>query len=429
MDRINWQRMRDILMSIICGGIIFWALWTVLGQFVESITVLLLAMAVAFLMTPVVNLLVRWGLPRLFAAVVAYVLILAALSGLAYELIVSLTQQVDFFSTTIIDIANTLPTTYAKTIDFLNHQIGRGTVLQTVTQIQAQAYGFAQLLAGNAFSLATNALSVFLNILLVTVLSFYFTLDGKRIRDSIVGVAPKGWQPNVLLFEDALSGVVGKYIRGQLMLAFIVGVATGLICLVTNLGDYALICGVVAFLCETIPMLGPALASITPILLSLLLGGDDMFQRTLFVVVLFILLQVIESNILGPRIVGQAVGLHPVAAILALLIGAKLFGVFGALIATPIVAAIWVVIASIYRSTHGETVNRVPARKPVLPWQDHGTKAQPGLVRRERSRNVLRSRTHIEDYSYERCVDESANDDVISPITEKSEIVHNAANN
>jgi predicted PurR-regulated permease PerM len=159
--------------------------------------------------------------------------------------------------------------------------------------------------------------------------------------------------------------VVGNYIRGQLTLALIIGACTSTICIATGLESYALICGVLAFLFETIPMVGPALASVTPLLLSLLLPNP--FPRTFIISICFVLLQAIESNILGPRIVGHAVGLHPVAAIMALLVGAKLFGVFGALIATPLVAAAWVVVASIYRSARGETADQILAHKRA-PW-------------------------------------------------------------
>lgn len=421
MDQVNWQRTRDILISVICVGVVFWALWNVLGQFVEAIIVFLLAMAVAFLLTPAVNLLVRYGLPRLLAAILAYVVVLGAISGLAYELIFSLAQQINFFSTTIINFANTLPTTYAKTIDFLNNQIGRGNVLQAVSQIQNQVYSFAQSLAGNVLLLATNALNVFLNILLVVVISFYLTLDGKRIRDSLVGVAPRSWLPNVLLFEDALSRVVGNYIRGQLTLALIVGVCTSLICLITNLGNYALICGVLAFIFETIPMLGPALASITPILLSLLLGGNDVIQRTLFIVVLFVIVQALESNVLGPRIVGRAVGLHPVAAILSLLIGAKLFGVFGALIATPIVAAIWVVITSIYLSARGKTADQMLVRRRE-PWRLRRTRSESTGYKGGRMR--FPSRFHGEErVDGESAVEHTRTTNPI-PVTGNSDKIH-----
>ncbi len=107
--------------------------------------------------------------------------------------------------------------------------------------------------------------------------------------------------------------------------------------------------------------MGPALASIPAILISLLL--PEPFPRTFWIVLYFVVVQMLESNILGPRIVGHAVGLHPVASIFALIVGAQLFGAFGALLATPIVAAAWVVIASLYGSARGETADQMLAHR------------------------------------------------------------------
>src|SRR5262249_14492343 len=113
-----------------------------------------------------------------------------------------------------------------------------------------------------------------------------------------------------------------------------------------------------------------------PILLSLLL--PDPFPRTFELAGCFLGLQIIESNILGPRIVGRAVGLHPVAAILSLLVGARVFGLFGALIATPFVAAAWVVIASIYRSAKGETPDQILDRTKGISWTLRRPVRDPG---------------------------------------------------
>ena len=367
MDQRDWQHTRDVLLSVICIGVIFWALWSVLGQFVEAIVILLLSMAVAFLLTPIVNLLVKYSVPRVLAAVVTYVIVLGIIGWLAYQLGLSLIHQSLTFSNTVIAVASSLPKTFHTTIQSLEKHSGipAENINAAISQFQSQATDFARSLASNAvnaFFVITNAL---LNIVLVIVLSFYLALDGKRIRESLVSIVPRRWLPNFLLFEDALNRVVGNYIRGQLTLALIVGICTSIICLATGLGSYALICGMLAFLFETIPMVGPALASIIPLLLSLLL--PDPFPRTFIIAICFIILQAIESNILGPRIVGHAVGLHPVAAIMALLVGAKLFGVFGALIATPLVAAAWVVMASIYRSARGETADQILAHKRA-PW-------------------------------------------------------------
>jgi predicted PurR-regulated permease PerM len=363
MDQKNWQQRRDILICVLCIGIILWAVWNVLGQFVEAIVILLLSMAVAFLLSPLVDYLESRHAPRFVAALLVYIVVLAALGFLAYELVFSLIQQVVSFSQTIVNFVAVLPDRYSAFINYLETQGGipRTNIEATIAQVQAEVTSFAQSAAANALNIVFFVTNALINILLVAVVSFYLTLDGKRIRDSLVSIVPKRSMEHVLLFEDALNRVVGRYIRGQLTLALIIGILASIVCVGTGLSSYALIIGVLAFLFETIPMVGPALASIPAILISLLL--PDAFPRTFWVILWFFVIQMIESNILGPRIVGHAVGLHPVASILALLVGAKLFGAFGALLATPVVAAGWVVIASLYHSARGETSEQMLSHK------------------------------------------------------------------
>jgi predicted PurR-regulated permease PerM len=363
MDRVNWPRTRDILISIICIGIILGYAWNLLlGQFVHALALLLLSMGVAFLMTPAVNFLCTRDVPRILACFVVYVIVLAALGGLSYALITSLIRQVLTFQETVINFFNALPDQYTSFRNFLIHiGIPSTSIDEALNQIRGQSVSFAQTTANNILNIALIVTNTFIDILLITVLSFYFTLDGERVRDSIVHLAPDPWMPHVRLFEDALNRVVGNYIRGQLTLAVIIGMLAGIGCFFLGLPGYALIIGVLAFLFETIPMVGPALASIPAILLSLLLPGA--FPRTLYIIIYFVIVQMLESNVLGPRIVGHAVGLHPIASILALIIGAQLFGAFGALLATPIVAAAWVVVASLYRSARGETADQMLAQK------------------------------------------------------------------
>lgn len=366
MERVNWPRVRDILISIICIGVLFWAGWSVMSQFVHAIILLLLAMAIAFLVTPLVNFLNRY-MPRVLAALLIFALILGVIGVLCYALIFSLIQQITYFSNNLPSYFNTLPTTYANFQKWLVLQgVSQDNITSTLNQLQNQVTLFLQNIVANVLNIVFFVTDILVNILLVVVLSFYLTVDGKRIRNALVGIAPKRWMPHVLLFEDALNRVVGNYIRGQLTLALIIGVMAALGCWIFHMGNYALIVGVMAFLFETIPMVGPALASIPALLISLLL--PEPFPRTLWVLVYFIFVQMVESNILGPRIVGHAVGLHPVASILALIIGAQLFGAFGALLATPIVAAAWVVIASLYNSIRGESADTMLATNRRNPW-------------------------------------------------------------
>src|SRR6266702_4221857 len=98
MERVNWQRTRDILICVICIGLIFWAAWTTLGQFVDAIIIQLLSMAVAFLLTPLVNVLEKYNVPRGFATLLVFVVVLGAIIGLGYGLVFALIQQTQTFS-------------------------------------------------------------------------------------------------------------------------------------------------------------------------------------------------------------------------------------------------------------------------------------------------------------------------------------------
>src|SRR5947209_4174447 len=123
MERVNWQRTRDILISLICIGIIFWYAWNLLlGQFVHAIVLLLLSMAVAFLLTPAVNFLQASGIPRVVATLIMYLLVLAVLGTLCYALVFSLIQQVITFSDKIVNYAIQLPTLSTQFQKFLISQ-------------------------------------------------------------------------------------------------------------------------------------------------------------------------------------------------------------------------------------------------------------------------------------------------------------------
>ncbi len=100
MDRVNWSRVRDILISIICVGVLLWATGSFLGQFVHAIILLMLAMAVAFLLSPMVNFLTKY-MPRILATLIVYLGVLAAMVGLSYGLVFSLIIQVQKFSDTV----------------------------------------------------------------------------------------------------------------------------------------------------------------------------------------------------------------------------------------------------------------------------------------------------------------------------------------
>ena len=216
MDQAKWRHWRDILICVICAGIIVWAAWNFLNQFFDAILLFLLSMAAAFLITPAVNALEQRKIPRIIAALMVYIVVLALLIGIGYALIFSLIDQVRQFSNTIIAFVQSFPDHINTVYNFLIKQgIPSQNIQAAISQVQAQAYGFAQAATSNAIGILFFLSNAFLDIVIIIVISFYLTLDGKRIHSNIISIVPQRSRPHILLFQDALNRVVGNYIRGQ----------------------------------------------------------------------------------------------------------------------------------------------------------------------------------------------------------------------
>ena len=183
MEQVNWRQLRDILISIICIGILLWAAWSILSQFLHAVVLLLLSMALAFLLTPAVNILTRQKyMPRVVATLIVYLLVLAVVGSIGYALFFSLIKQVESFSSVIISYFTTLPDKFTQFQAFLVAQgIPEGNIQAAIQQIQGQATSFAQSLATNALNIVLAVTDAFVNVLLVLVLGFYLTLDGQVV--------------------------------------------------------------------------------------------------------------------------------------------------------------------------------------------------------------------------------------------------------
>src|SRR5207248_5010390 len=146
--------------------------------------------------------------------------------------------------------------------------------------------------------------------------------------------------------------VIGGYIRGQLLLAFLIGVLVGVGMAVIRV-PYAVLLGVLAFVFAFVPVLGTFVSGAACVLLALTLG----WPYAVGVLVYFIIIHVLEGDIVGPRIVGQAIGLHPIVSLAALIAGAELFGIWGALFASPLAGILQAMLVALWkdwRANHPE---------------------------------------------------------------------------
>jgi predicted PurR-regulated permease PerM len=191
-------------------------------------------------------------------------------------------------------------------------------------------------------SLASSLIGAF-GYLIIPFWVFWVLKDLPTLSRRFEGSLPTGWRRDGLAIMGIVDHTFGRWIRGQLILGAVVGVATFLGLLV--LGElvdpvfisFAVLLGVLAGVLELVPVIGPILSMIPTLVLAL--AADDPVRAAIAVVLLYLIVQQAENHILVPQIQGDAVELHPSIVLLALIAGSALFGLLGAILSIPVTAA------------------------------------------------------------------------------------------
>ena len=334
MGRVDWGRLRDQCVVALAVIAFIWVGTQIVGRVLHIVVVVLLALVLAYALEPAL----AWAqrlLPRALAALLIYALALGVLAAGIVLLTPPLIQQTE-------TLAGKLPG-YLDELD--GYQPFPGV------DLAGSLRAFAQSTLVSAVTVVEAIAGGVVDTALVLVLGFWFMVDGHRMVAVALRFFPETQRDKLRFVQDTVSQVLGAYIRGQLIMAMIIGVSAGVGSWLLGV-RYPVLIGILAFLFELIPMVGPILASLPAVMISL----TQPLPLVFYVIVFFVVMQVIENNVLAPRITGGAVGLHPVAALLAIVVGADLGGVVGALFAVPFAGVASVLIAAVWKGWHGEPV-------------------------------------------------------------------------
>ena len=189
-------------------------------------------------------------------------------------------------------------------------------------------------LLGATLSWATHVVEL----ILVPVLAFYFTVDGRALRSELLFFIPKGRLRSTMAILSEGGQIMRSYIVAQFWLALIAGVTVGMGLWIAHI-PYALILGIVAGVTRAIPVVGPLIGGVPVVLFSFLYGAQQGNPYLwVWVIVAFTLLHLIESKIFMPHFLGHHLHLHAVIILVALLIGGEFFGLMGMFLAAPLAA-------------------------------------------------------------------------------------------
>ena len=305
----------------------------------------LIATILAAGISPLTVWLTRIGLPRGVSVLLIYVLVILALVGLGFLLVPPVVIQVQ----SLVIQAPSFGAQFVRSLNDLQRQFPFLPPLGPALQNQVKQLGNQ---AGAIFAQALNlvgvALGVFgglLTVLLTLLITFYLVVDGERVRAYLLSFLPESRLAQARRVSDAMGARMGGWLLGQIVLSTAIGLASAIALLIIGVPN-ALLLAVVAAVAELIPILGPWLAAVPAVAIAF--TQDPL--KALFTIIAYVVIQQLESNLLAPRIMGRAVRLHPLAVILALLAGASLFGIVGALVAVPVAAALGVLLDEVRTS-------------------------------------------------------------------------------
>ncbi len=348
----KWIRRVGIPLATLAWiGVVAVILWAA-SHVGRSLILLAIAAILAFALAPAVKILAR-VMPRIVAILVVYIIVLSGISVLLYFLIRTAILQIAELKGEANTLLNPNGASSSSPLQSMLKSFGIGP-----TQIMEARQTIVGRLGGlvtDAVPLLRGIFDFVLDIIVVAMLSIYLLLDGSRVMRWLRENLPLPQQKRGLFFLDTLETVVGGYIRGQLILSLLIGVLVGGGMAIFQV-PHPILLGELAFLLAFVPVLGTFISAAACILLSFTTTQSWVIGLThqswvLAVVVLlyFLVVHAIESHIVGPRIVGHAVGLHPIISISALIAGAELFGILGALFVAPVVGVIQAIIVSIWR--------------------------------------------------------------------------------
>jgi len=312
--------------------VVFTLVIIAIALFVLKIKGIIIAIFISYIIMaaflPFVDSLRKRRVPRVLSVVIPYLIVFAFFTSLVIPLI-------PFFASQIQSLFVIFPRYLDQAAGILGIQID-------ASRLGSFFGSEIGLISQNAFALTSKVFGGIFSTLTIFVVSFYLLLDHDRIKKYLVNLFPIQNQKGVLLITSQIEEKLGGWFRGQIILSLFIGTITWIGLTVLGL-EFALPLALIAGILEIVPTIGPILAAIPAIIVAL----NTSFNAALIVVLFYIILQAVENNLLVPRIMQKAVGLHPIAIIISVIIGSELLGILGALLAIPFISLLLIIFNSL----------------------------------------------------------------------------------
>ncbi len=294
----------------------------------DIVAALLFAVIVASAMEPVIEWLRVRKIPRLLSVVLVYLVVILALFLLVYFVFPPIVQDLG-------GLVQAYPLLEQQVLSGIKNLPFTDLFSDNIQEILHAPSLFVDKIGGGIFGFASAAFGGILSFILIIVFSFYLAAQERGIESFLRLVTPIEYEPYVLGLWSRSQRKLGRWLRTQLLLGAVVGVLVFVF--LTLLGvRHAFLFSILSAVFEIVPVVGPILAAVPGIIFGFL----DSPLTGLLTVILYTLVQQLESHVIVPVVMRKTVGLSPLVIIIALLVGGKIGGIFGILLAVPVTSIV-----------------------------------------------------------------------------------------
>ncbi len=334
----------------ILGGLLVLAasLW-ILGKAEVLLAPMVLAIVLMYLLNPIVSRLHQQGIHRLVGSLLAFVLLLGFFGLLGVLVAPSVTSQSgdlieDFPS--IFDNTMTETRKVASSIGFTDIALPSYEEFKEFVGAPEQRDAIIEQLQGRIGSITSSLLEALLVFFIAPVVAFYLLIDLPRLRTGAIALLPADTKDEIVHVSRNVGGAVGGFLRGQVLVAVIVGILTSTGFALIGL-KFWLIIGMIAGFLNIVPFVGPWVGGLLGVVVGLATAD---LTTALWAAGVALIVQQIDNNFISPNVLRATVRIHPAAIVLVLLLGGAIAGLWGVLLAVPLTGALKIVVGHLWRT-------------------------------------------------------------------------------
>jgi predicted PurR-regulated permease PerM len=352
--RIRVRTVLAILGIVVSTFIVLDLVWVARGV----ITWIIIAAFLALALNPAVEGLVRRGIGRRTAVAIVFLVTIAAMAGIAALFIPTLVNEVNGFREAVPGYVDDV--THGRGV--LGRLADKYDLVQRVKKaVQGGGFDKALGVSGLAISVARGIITTIVAIVTIAFLTLFMLLEGPAWIERFYSVVPAEHLPRVQRVGNAVYKTIGGYVSGNLLISLIAGLSTTVVLYALGV-PFAVALGLLVAVLDLVPLAGATLAAI---LVSGVAFVTVSVPAAIAVVVFFIVYQQIENHVLQPLVYSRTVQLSPLAILIAVLIGAELAGILGALAAIPVAGTIQILIVEWMQFRRERRLSAEPEPEPL----------------------------------------------------------------